>query len=256
MRTRKAFTLVELLVVISIITLLVGILVPSLKAAKDLSKVTKCTTNISATIRNLMLYVSANDGLLPPYRLKDPDPNTPPPENPRATTIAFGIDGSPTYDDINLLNDPRNLGLVYRRDYIPDYHMLYCPSQPNPENRSESYPPETEPNAWGSGTKQILAGYMFNPNVDANAPPKYLFLPKVDTFPADRPLVCDLAYGKDVASHAIGNDWRWNVGRLNGEVITVMSKTVQYYMDMDPSASSLATDWNLFNTRVYRILMQ
>ncbi|MCJ7543700.1 MAG: type II secretion system GspH family protein, partial [Phycisphaerae bacterium] len=87
MGERRAFTLVELLVVIGIITLLVGILVPSLNVVKDLSRVAKCTTNISAALRDVLMYVNASDGLLPPYRYtSSPTPTVP--ETPWHTTMA------------------------------------------------------------------------------------------------------------------------------------------------------------------------
>ena len=56
MRTRKAFTLVELLVVISIIALLVSILMPSLSKAKELAYRMKCGSNHSAVGKALTLY--------------------------------------------------------------------------------------------------------------------------------------------------------------------------------------------------------
>jgi prepilin-type N-terminal cleavage/methylation domain-containing protein len=247
-----AFTLIELLVVIAIITLLIGILVPSLWVVKDLSKVAKCTTNISATCRDVLMYVNANNGLLPPYRYV-PSPAPLCPEAPWRTTMAFGTEGNPVDDpETGLLNDPRNLGFVYHKGYIHEYRELYCPTQTKVEYTLEAYPLP-----WGAGPKAVLTGYMFNPNVEVvGGQPKFLFSARVDTFPNDRPLICDLVWGADVASHHVGKEWKWNIGRLNGNVITVTSKQAQDYLTANPSLA-LGDDWQQFKATVYTwILMQ
>jgi prepilin-type N-terminal cleavage/methylation domain-containing protein len=58
MLKKKGFTLVELLVVISIIALLVSILMPSLNKAKEIAYRMKCSTNMSAVGKALGLYRS------------------------------------------------------------------------------------------------------------------------------------------------------------------------------------------------------
>ncbi len=64
--TRKAFTLIELLVVIAIISLLVSILLPTLKKAKDLAKWTICQANLRSVGLALNMYITENDGYIPP----------------------------------------------------------------------------------------------------------------------------------------------------------------------------------------------
>ena len=56
MPKKKAFTLVELLVVISIIALLVSILMPSLNKARELAYRAKCGANLSAIGKSQTLY--------------------------------------------------------------------------------------------------------------------------------------------------------------------------------------------------------
>ncbi len=59
-----AFTLIELLVVIAIISLLVSILVPSLKSAQELAQSTICLSNLRVTAMAARYYYEDNDGLL------------------------------------------------------------------------------------------------------------------------------------------------------------------------------------------------
>ena len=60
-----AFTLIELLVVIAIIALLVTILMPSLRQAKELAKRVTCATNLHTCSRTLLIYAAEEKGFLP-----------------------------------------------------------------------------------------------------------------------------------------------------------------------------------------------
>ena len=61
----KAFTLIELLVVIAIISLLVSILLPSLKKAKELARGAACLSNLRSIGSSVALYCFDNNGYLP-----------------------------------------------------------------------------------------------------------------------------------------------------------------------------------------------
>ena len=64
-RAKHGFTLVELLVVVSIIALLISILLPSLKKAREQAKSAVCLSNLRALGQGIMLYSAEYDGRLP-----------------------------------------------------------------------------------------------------------------------------------------------------------------------------------------------
>ena len=59
-RSDRAFTLIEVLVVIAIIALLMSILLPSLRAARENAKETSCATNLGSFGRGFFAYASSN----------------------------------------------------------------------------------------------------------------------------------------------------------------------------------------------------
>jgi len=63
---QKGFTLIELLVVIAIIALLMAILMPALRKAKEQGKYIRCAGNQRQVILGLTAYAADNDEKLPP----------------------------------------------------------------------------------------------------------------------------------------------------------------------------------------------
>jgi prepilin-type processing-associated H-X9-DG protein/prepilin-type N-terminal cleavage/methylation domain-containing protein len=66
---RRAFTLVELLVVIGIIAVLTGLLLPSLSAARDAARSTTCASNVRQIVTAAIAYAQENAGYWPPAHL-------------------------------------------------------------------------------------------------------------------------------------------------------------------------------------------
>jgi len=72
---KNAFTLIELLVVIAIISLLVSILLPSLQAAKEQARITKCLATLRSFGLAMNMYAGENDGSITPDFVTVPNGN-------------------------------------------------------------------------------------------------------------------------------------------------------------------------------------
>lgn len=62
---RRAFTLIELLMVVTIIAMLVGILLPALSRSRQLGRSTQCLANLHSLCTAVLMYTDTNDGRLP-----------------------------------------------------------------------------------------------------------------------------------------------------------------------------------------------
>lgn len=76
-RRLTAFTLIELLTVIAILTLLIGILVPSLSAARRQAKANVCLSKMKGIATAFVVYLNENQDYFPPHRLKKLYPTAP-----------------------------------------------------------------------------------------------------------------------------------------------------------------------------------
>jgi prepilin-type N-terminal cleavage/methylation domain-containing protein/prepilin-type processing-associated H-X9-DG protein len=65
MTSKRAFTLVELLVVIGIIAVLIGVLLPALSRARGQANLTVCQANLRSIGQIIQMYATAHKGSLP-----------------------------------------------------------------------------------------------------------------------------------------------------------------------------------------------
>jgi len=116
---RRGFTLIELLVVIAIIALLVSILVPSLRKARDLADRAVCVSNMRNLGTAVLMYPADSNGALPVYTL-----------SPYAhTTTPWPLYSS--FIPITAASGQwrSGLGLTYDGEYMGTSRIAYCPSE-------------------------------------------------------------------------------------------------------------------------------
>ena len=65
MKRRHAFTIAELLVVVGILVVLMALLLPVLRNARETARNLQCTSNVRSIAHAMLLYANENDGALP-----------------------------------------------------------------------------------------------------------------------------------------------------------------------------------------------
>ena len=86
---RFAFTLVELLVVLAIVTVLAGLLLPVIGKAREAGRATACLSNLRQLGIALQLYVQDNNNHLPIMRDRSLDTNAPPTNAPPSPEVVL-----------------------------------------------------------------------------------------------------------------------------------------------------------------------
>ncbi|HEY7117307.1 MAG TPA: type II secretion system protein [Tepidisphaeraceae bacterium] len=124
---RRAFTLVELLVVIGIIALLVAILLPTLAKARSASKRSVCLSNLHQIGLAIHAYANENRSCIP-YGPKAPPPTA---------TNFYPVTGTVT-SLISLENgDPVGLGLLLNQYLSKTPRVLFCAEPDQDVNADE-----------------------------------------------------------------------------------------------------------------------
>jgi len=148
----EAFSLVELLVVIAVLSALMAILLPALNAARERGRRTVCLANLHSIGQTIVLYAHDNDGVLIPGDCQTP----------------WAVWGKPTEpcssDDTSCR--AVNLGHLLSLGLLPiptdKSTVLFCPST---RIGYGIVPPGELPSNWGSGRAAAIT-YMFNEALD------------------------------------------------------------------------------------------
>lgn len=124
---RRAFTLVELLVVVAVIATLAALLLPALEASRDEGRKAACVSNLRQIGVGMSLYVAEHEGALPfgPKAGRFTSPSN-----------LYPSTGAPTSLLSLRTGEPVGLGLIL--SYLQNPKVMFCPgSEPAQDSAKE-----------------------------------------------------------------------------------------------------------------------
>jgi len=129
MLTKRAFTLIELLVVIAVIAVLMGVLMPALRAARELARGSNCLANQRSLVLAYTMYADDNDNRIVRGHVDTANLDSGMWALPPIDASGAYISGPVSFED-RIRGIQR--GALYR--YIGDYKVYHCPG----DNRTQS----------------------------------------------------------------------------------------------------------------------
>ena len=144
-RVRMAFTLLELLIVIGVISLLISILLPSLSRAKELAKQTTCLTRVAGQVRAIHMYAADESDLIPFGENEAPFYGFGPPRNTVASNQLW-IGGNPGSYEAH--------GVLLKKRFVQPT-IMFCPDD------DSSDPVEELPKIYNASEKDAYCSYLY-----------------------------------------------------------------------------------------------
>ena len=213
-----AFTLIELLVVIAIIALLVTLLMPSLRQAKELARQAVCASNLSNIGRGIAMYGTEYDAHLPLWWTH----NTEAPRNPFSALVAYWGGGS--WYIHNGVNPSFNLAVLDAGSYT-EWTSFYCPSQQDGRFRMDAIWYDFV-STWAKPDEQrrglmTMTSYMYNPYraLSAGGGMPQMRYQKMETLPGDATLAIDVLGYQDATAHSYAPGWNRLMGGFGVEFV-------------------------------------
>lgn len=136
---RPAFTLIDLLVSLTVVAVLIGILLPSLSGVRESTRRVVCSSNVRQHGYGLALFAEDNRDALPPSTLIA--------QGQTDDTIIVRLAGdTPMWD---------GLGWLFRNGYMDNPAVFYCPSH------TGDHPYSAYALAWNEEAGELIENYQY-----------------------------------------------------------------------------------------------
>lgn len=147
---RGAFTLIDLLVSISVIAVLIALLLPSLAAVNETSRRVVCQSNIRQIGLGVVMYADDRGGYLPYSLYLGSGASSAVPEARPQDMLTLRVP-----DQVRTDNPFDGIGLLFSLEYLPAPKVFYCPSHTG-ENPYSRYA-----RSWGAAGDEIVGNYHY-----------------------------------------------------------------------------------------------
>lgn len=188
--------------VISIIALLIALLLPAIKRARENARRAMCGANLHSLGLATFSYAQDNEGHVPPMWSHDDRMFW-----PSHTQMVYWEGGWPVMGGQRATFTVAPLAY---EGYVATPHVFYCPSQSYPLYQWEPYRDRdgrTMAEKWALSHQErlsrpvwIYSGYMFNPHEEGGR----MRYPLIEEFPPDRALALDMLLFQEAAAHVGG----------------------------------------------------
>jgi prepilin-type N-terminal cleavage/methylation domain-containing protein len=255
MRRQKAFTLVELLVVIGIIAILIGILLPALSKARAQARLVQCAANMRMIGQAMFMYAADNRGYLPERAYNDAPYNIGSPNHTGAGMADGCFDWYYLFQSGNqqsaTFNPPwkgvadqyANIGRLMATGYLPGWDLSIANALTNVQNVNFA-PFRFCPAQIGNIASATVttSSYYMNPHwsyTTAASGVQTCWFRKITDYPKTFALLTEAPLaglsktaGNNSISHpGSGNVTYWNLLMPDGHVATVADKYVMIYFN-------------------------
>ncbi len=152
---RSAFTLIDVLVTLFVISVLIGIMLPSLAVVRETTRRVVCSSNIRQIGLGISMFADNNDGMLPQTTFINQRFGRIPSET---TRLRIASDSS----FASRVNSPGvqraawdGLGHLYKFEYLETPGIFYCPSHDGKHRYQE------QQEAWKDSDENIVGNFQF-----------------------------------------------------------------------------------------------
>jgi prepilin-type N-terminal cleavage/methylation domain-containing protein/prepilin-type processing-associated H-X9-DG protein len=235
-KARRAFTLVELLVVIGIIAVLISLLLPSLNSARRTANRTKCLAALREIGNGFAMYAAANKGFWPcavhdwgciaPSTGGYPNPGSPWLPLPTGRQLRWQDRLLPYISNITDVEDYKEIATKVPNDFLRSSSVLWgCPA----------YRLQDGWNNTNTIDDQVRNGYAMNVYPELPGPSTNKFKPYVQG--TNPPFTYSLAVTNQAGRYYKAVEWKKASDRL------LLGEGLAYFIQMNPTAR-LASGFN------------